>query len=333
MSPLFEAPKLDPELKSLIRSTFPEFCSGGEGFNSNNAAAESNDCNNTSTEHEARFSDDEDQDSTQEKLKPAVISESLNGKAADRLLTIPSQSEVVTLMDQLEEDNRMFLVKLMSENDLESKCTLMEKHIEHIISDELRPEVAAQIAAVWSFTFQTEFSKRLFPSHVDSESLEDSIGSPFFVLLRNLCESNEDDASRLPLLTLLSHLGSHFPNIGYILLYFIKVAKIADYSAYKQLAESMQSSKNVSPVLMQDLRNCQDDDLDMFCFILPDVYKAFEPIVLSNPQFLHLTVSCIDASQLADLICHVLRSELKMLKSDNLVEVIGKIWRLFNHII
>lgn len=54
-------------------------------------------------------------------------------------------------------------------------------------------------------------------------SLEESIGTPLFVMLRFLSSTPEEDPSRQPLLQLLGEMYTRQPRIGYHLLYFLKV--------------------------------------------------------------------------------------------------------------
>ena len=89
LSPLFESPKLDPELGLLIRETFPEFCSSGNDLPSNmllggseplscrdniDIIIETNKTNNHNSELEARFSDDESESSNFKQIKPVYSS-------------------------------------------------------------------------------------------------------------------------------------------------------------------------------------------------------------------------------------------------------------------
>src|SRR5205823_759824 len=117
-------------------------------------------------------------------------------------------------------------------------------------------------------------------------------------------------------------LSNHISCVGYCILYYIKVSKASDISAYKEFAKLV--SKDLSTCLLNDLRTCQEDDVSMFSFILPETYRHFESTLLSTPLFLHLTVSCIDAVQLQDLVCHILRGDMKMLKKENIVQLISK---------
>lgn len=52
-------------------------------------------------------------------------------------------------------------------------------------------------------------------------SLEDSIGKPLFVLMRNVVEVSDYDDRLGPLFTLLAEMHTHQPRIGYLLLYYI----------------------------------------------------------------------------------------------------------------
>lgn len=198
----------------------------------------------------------------------------------------------------------------------------MDKLIQLVLREnDFYPELASSLACALCQVLQEDLSRNVFPSSVEEESLEDSIGSPLFVILRNMCQTPEDDPGRGPLLNLLTEMSLQCKNIGYSLLYYIKVSKTQDLSAYKEYSKNV--AKDLSTNLLNDLRVCQEDDVNMFCYILPDVYRDFENTVISNAQFLHLAVSCIDAAQLQDLICHVLQGEMKMLRKESIVALIS----------
>lgn len=199
----------------------------------------------------------------------------------------------------------------------------MEKLIQQILEEnEFDPELNSALAIAICSALQDDFTRKIFPANVDEESLEDSIGSPLFVIFRNLCQAPEDDPSRVPILLVLAEMASQNKSIGYLILYFMKVSKTQDVTPYKEFAKNV--SKDLSTSLLNDLRSCQEDDVKMFCFIIPDVYRDFESTVISNSSFMHLTVSCIDASQLQDLICNVLQGDMRMLKKETIVSIISK---------
>lgn len=203
--------------------------------------------------------------------------------------------------------------------DNEQRCEIMEKLIQIVIQNDSDTE---QLAVAVNHLLGDDISKRIFPEIIDEDSLEDSIGTPLFVMYRNLCQISEDDPRSSPLLMLLSDMSEHQRSIGYLLLYYIKVSKTDDVSAYKELSKS--NSKDLSSSLLSDLQNCQDDDINMFCYIVPDVYRNFENTVISNSNFLHLVVSGVDSAQLQDLVCCVLQGEIKMLKKESVVALISK---------
>lgn len=59
-------------------------------------------------------------------------------------------------------------------------------------------------------------------------TLEDSIGKPIFVLLRNVVELGEYDQRRNSLNALLADMSACQPKIGYLLLYYIEASTYSD---------------------------------------------------------------------------------------------------------
>ncbi|KAI1301443.1 Integrator complex subunit 3 [Halotydeus destructor] len=322
LGPLFETPKLDNELRILIRKTFPEFCSPAlevivdkdiiDIMESNNITAQ------ISNGDEPEFSDD---DVTEVKPSPKKIKTS-NSVVRSSKDSEEQELDFDSLMNQIEEgDIKECITELQKETDSEQRCEIMEKLIPLLLRDRDREVDDDVVNKAVGLVLREDVSQNVFPDEIDEENLEDSIGTPLFVIFRNLCETPEDDPDRLPLLLLLCDLASIYTCIGYLLLYYVKVSKTEDVSAYKEFSKNV--SKDLSTSLFNDLRNCQDDDVRMFCFILPDVYKNFENLVISNAQFLHLAVSCVDASQLQDLICDVLQGDIRMLKKESVISLVN----------
>lgn len=69
-------------------------------------------------------------------------------------------------------------------------------------------------------------------------TLEDSIGKPIFVLIRNLVELSDYDQRRNPLYTLLAEMHTHQPRLGYLLLYYLQASTVSDES------ENSKNSRN-----------------------------------------------------------------------------------------
>ena len=199
----------------------------------------------------------------------------------------------------------------------------MEKLLQIILQDN-DFEQESSLAECLIYVLRDELNKQIFPNSVDDESLEESIGSPLFVIFRNLCQTPEDNPNRVPILSILAEMSNHSNSIGYLLLYYIKVSKSYDgkMSANREFAKTL--NKDLRSCLLTDLGYCQEDDINLFCFVVSDIYNHFPMIALNNPDLLHLVVSCIDSNQLQDLICLILQGNLIVFKKDGLLSLLSK---------
>ena len=75
--------------------------------------------------------------------------------------------------------------------------------------------------------------------------------------------------------------------------------------------------------LLSDLRCCVDDDVRVFCVILPEIFAQFTSVALGSADLMHLVVSSINGAQLQDIICHVLLGHLTMFRKDTLISVLN----------
>lgn len=57
--------------------------------------------------------------------------------------------------------------------------------------------------------------------------------------------------------------------------------------------------------------------MNLFCWLVPEVYIQFPSVAIGHAQLLHLVVSTVDAAQLQDLVCHILQGRLVMFRSDS----------------
>jgi len=57
--------------------------------------------------------------------------------------------------------------------------------------------------------------------------------------------------------------------------------------------------------------------VNLFCWLVPEVYIQFPSVAIGHAQLLHLVVSTVDAAQLQDLVCHILQGRLVMFRSDS----------------
>lgn len=327
LSPLFDNPKLDKELRLMIREVFAEFCSSVEVKSedvlmprdpSESLSLESNHVSNNSTEHEAEFSEDEDDIPLAKvrlremKFKPIKESPKLE------------HIDISDYVEQLDGDLKKYVVQLQHEKDNESRCEIMEKLVQAVIQEEdFDSDTGAVLAASLCALLSSQFEQKLFPQELDEESIEDSIGTPVFVMFRNLCQTPEEDPSRQPLLMLLADMYVRQAKVGYQLLYFLKASKINDdkMSTYRDFCKTMEG-RDLEACLLRDLKLCQEDDVRLFCYLIPDIYTQFPNIAIGNPELLNLIVACIDSSQLQELVCLVLQG-MVMFRKDSFLSVMN----------
>ncbi|XP_050400889.1 integrator complex subunit 3 [Patella vulgata] len=318
LSPLFDNSKLDKELRLLIRDTFPEFCSQeikedtgkGEAIDIDNGNGENHLDNNLAGVPEAKFSDDED-DIPIGRIRNDVKFQPIRDMPCYQHVNI---SEHVS---QLSGDIKDLTIELQNEPDQETQCELVDRLMQFVIQeDEFDQEMASTLATCLCQILSPQFFKTLFPLDVDDESIEDSIGSPLFVMFRFLNQMSEEDPRRQPLLQLLGEMYSRQPRIGYHLLYFLKVSKNGDekMETYKDFCKG-QDSKDLTSCLLGDLQLCQEDDVRLFTYLIPDIYTHFPGISVGNASLFHMITSSIDGIQLQDLICQILQGHLVMFKN------------------
>lgn len=80
----------------------------------------------------------------------------------------------------------------------------------------------SDFAQTIAYAVQNDFSCRVFPSSQSVESLEESIGSPIFVLMRTILTCREDKPTQYELLALLVEISNSIKGIGFLLIYFLK---------------------------------------------------------------------------------------------------------------
>ncbi|XP_054715725.1 integrator complex subunit 3-like [Uloborus diversus] len=335
LSPLFDSSKLDTELQILLRETFPEFCSP-TGIKIDETLRDSSELmiktNHTSvvnnTEHEAQFSEDED-DIPLDKLRIRDVK-----FRPIRENNKMDQIVIVELIQQLNGNIKQHILNLQDEKDGETRCEIMEKLLEAVLQEEFDQDVTSTLGLCLAQILAEEFCRKIFPTELDDESIEDSIGTPLFVMFRNLCQTPEDDPNRQPLLNILAELSMHQNRLGYLLLYFLKASKVQEnrMSSYKDYVNTQGSwapvtrnseTKDLATCLLSDLKLCQEDDVRMFCYIIPDIYTQFPNIAIGNAELLNLIVSCIDPTQLQDLICLILQRNIVMFRKDSFLSVLN----------
>ncbi|KAK7476126.1 hypothetical protein BaRGS_00032619, partial [Batillaria attramentaria] len=314
LSPLFDNPKLDKELRTLLRDNFPEFCSQDvkeePGLREGVAVDNGNNHVSDGILSEGRFSDDEDD----------IPLGKLQEESSFRPIREPSAMQNVDItehLEQLPQDIKDLTVELQNETNQEMMCDLTDRLMQLVIQEEdFDQDIASSLAICLCQLLNSQFNNNLFPQEVDDETIEDSIGTPLFVIFRFLSQMSEEDPRRQPLLQLLGEMHSRQPRIGYHLLYFLKVSKVSDekMATYKDFCKSLEH-RDLKTCLLEDLRLCQEDDVRLFTYLIPDIYTHFPGIAVGNADLLHMIVASIDGTQLQDLICQILQGHLVIFKN------------------
>ena len=357
LSPLFDSQRLDRELRTMLKERFGEFLSKEEGHKGDPGPIIDKDDHYGPTEPGPAFSDDEDsQDSLtgayskdsepKEEVKvlpvrsisPPEVEEVMEVKPEVKHEVKPvvnhqgrrnSNNHLSTNGEREELDQEVLdkLEELGDEKNCERRCELMEQLVQLVISEQLEDENARQVAEKLSEILKDQFEGKIFPETPTPESIEDSIGQPLFVMFRSLCEISDIDPARTPLLTVLAELYGLQPRLGYYLLYYMKSYKQLDSKSrsnvYKDLMLAIDDNNSLDICLVNDMRQCQEDDVALFVWLCPDIYTHFQKAAIGNVDLLYLVVSCVDGRQIETLICHIIARDFIMFKKDSFQPVIS----------
>uniref|UniRef100_A0A2I3FT94 Integrator complex subunit 3 n=1 Tax=Nomascus leucogenys TaxID=61853 RepID=A0A2I3FT94_NOMLE len=224
LAPLFDNPKLDKELRAMLREKFPEFCSSPSPpvevkieepvsmEMDNHMSDKDESCYDNA---EAAFSDDE---------------EDLNSKGKKREFrfhpiketVVEEPVDITPYLDQLDESLRDKVLQLQKGSDTEAQCEVMQEIVDQVLEEDFDSEQLSVLASCLQELFKAHFRGEVLPEEITEESLEESVGKPLYLIFRNLCQMQEDNSSFSLLLDLLSELYQKQPKIGYHLLYYLR---------------------------------------------------------------------------------------------------------------
>lgn len=351
LSPLFDSQRLDRELRNMLKERFGAFLSKEEEDKGDPSPIIDKDDHYGPSEPGPAFSDDEDsQDSlTGAYDKPVEVKEEPSLESP-RSLSPPPGREVEVVEEkkemnharrnsnnhlstngqrdiELDEGVVLKLEELSDEKNCEKRCQIMDELVQVMITEHIEDENARQVAERLSEILKDQFEGRIFPETPSPESIEDSIGQPLFVIFRTLCEINDMDQARTPLLTVLAELYGLQPRLGYYLLYYLKSYNQLDSksrsSLYKDLMLAIDDNNSLDICLVNDMRQCQEDDVALFVWLCPDIYTHFQKAAIGNVDLLYLVVSCVDGRQIETLVCHIIARDFIMFKKDSFQPVIS----------
>lgn len=359
--PLFDNAKLDRDLKTLIRETFKEFCvpqpqqvdsvsAKGDDYTNNHVKSEDDRQSIQQQKYllsdEPAFSDEDDEDHSGLMIQTNEDDTDDDDipLARVRLKETSRSSDDVSVLDG---PIRLSLTKLQNEKDQEKRCQLMDCIVNHIQDLEDEGDVISTLSKLLCSILEVDLKTPIFPKVFSTDSLTQSVKTPLFILfksvynLSNLPTKSSDNSGKQMLLKVLAEMYSLQPNIGYLLLYFLKVQRRTDrnvvlsnqhnneketknnnsvmtlkVSLYKEFSHYVE--KKVDNCLYDDLTACHLNETGLMMWLVPDLYRDFKQQTVNNAQILRVILSAVDAVQLQDLVGKVMQGKLTMFRHDSL---------------
>uniref|UniRef100_A0A0K2U3T0 SOSS complex subunit A homolog n=1 Tax=Lepeophtheirus salmonis TaxID=72036 RepID=A0A0K2U3T0_LEPSM len=233
--------------------------------------------------------------------------------------------------EYLDKELKDFLKRLKEEPDkLKGN---MESLINFVTNENLDFEECSSIASCLSEVLHDQFEDKLFPTDekaYDPEAHEAAMARTIFIAFRCLTDLGDHHAGRGPLLNVLAELYALQPRVGYLLLYFLKIdPRVSKREAkskagvYRDLCEAIDSKFSLDICLVNDMRQCQEDDVSLFVFLVPEVFSNFPKYAVGNVDLLYLIVSCVDGRQIQNLVCHLLSKAFVLVKRDSSSSVLN----------
>nr|XP_015224312.1 PREDICTED: integrator complex subunit 3 [Lepisosteus oculatus] len=295
LAPLFDNPKLDRELRAMLRDRFPEFCS------SPSPPVEVKMDESVSLEMENHVSDKEDGCYDNTEAAFSDDEEELNNKGRES------------------KHHRGGAAR-----DTEAQCEVMQEIVDLILEEDFDSEQMSALASCLAELFKGHFRGDVLPEEITEESLEESVCKPVCLIFRNLCQMQEDNSGFSVLLDMLAELYQKQPKIGYHLLYYLKASKAAvgRMSLYESFAQAT-ALGDLHTCLMMDMKACQEDDIRLLCYLTPSIYSEVclsvsLSLCLSHYTVLYpTTLYCAPHTALYPTLCclslHVLMSTVPAL--------------------
>ncbi len=376
LQPLFDNPRLDEELKSMLRERFPFFVTGRAAAAAGDTdhhhqqqmlhgqhsqqqqhppVLDREDSGGGGGDNEVAFSDDEEEnkeeedDDDDEDGKPLARTANSSGKRSKGekghgkkkgSKSGSTHASSSSPPEELDDSVKEVLDKLDKEKGPERRCELVDSLARTAAAEEFGFEQCSALAQRLAGALASDFEGKMFPQKQDDggedgdeateEAVEESVGRPIFVLFRALCETSDADPGRSVLLQVLAELYALQPRVGYYLLYFLSAdpkarsAAARDRAAaYRDLCEAIDDKYSLDICLVNDMRQCQEDDVSLFVFLLPDLFACLPKAAVGNTDLLYLVVSCVDGRQVQRLVCRVLARDFSMFRRDGFASVLG----------
>ncbi|CAL8240744.1 unnamed protein product [Gadus morhua 'NCC'] len=281
LAPLFDNPKLDRELRSMLRERFPEFCTSPspptEVKMEESVTMEMD--NNVLDKEEGCYDATEGglqrrRGGVNNKGEPPPHPTPESEPIKEEIIEEPA--DITPFQDQLEDVMKDKVLQLQKASDAENQCEVMQDIVDLILEDDFDPEQMSTLASCLAELFKGHFRGDVLPDEITEESLEESVCKPVCLVFRNLCTMQEDNSGFSVLLDMLAELYQKQPKIGYHLLYYLKASKAAmgKMSLYESFAQAT-ALGDLHTCLMMDMKACQEDDVRLLCYLTPSIYSQF----------------------------------------------------------
>ncbi|CRK95583.1 CLUMA_CG009044, isoform A [Clunio marinus] len=346
LGPLFESPKLERDLRSAIRENFREFMPTTPPFtastieNQNHIDEGRFGKSNTidlKEETDPQFSDDE---IDEKKVKVENSSDEDDEDDDDlplskvRLKEKPAPDKV-DLPNSIRESFDKFITS-KTLNDFDSFLSDFRVGSGVQLDTEQESYVFDNVLNICKSTLPEKCDLEEFKN---LQKLEQSINFPLYGFFKVLYQQEEKGKKCAVMSKLLEYCYSRSPNMGFLLLYYLKVhSKLASkknekapvvfrsnvYKLFYQWInqKSKETNQKIDACLERDLGLMEQYSLNMFLWLIPDIYREFDNHVVNNSEVLRIVVRCIDARNLADLIYDVTQGKLCMFKNEGVIDVI-----------
>lgn len=172
---------------------------------------------------------------------------------------------------------------------------------------------------------------KIFPeSRTDDKQLSQSISTPLFGIFK-VCYQHEDKCKKC-FNHIVKLVSKKIAVYGAALLYFLKVqTKLVSRknplanatfktSLYENFCDHL--NKNVEEQIVVDLEQLEVERTSIYLWILPDVFREFNDMLVNNADVLKLMVSCIDSKNQRDIIYSITQGKLIIFKNDGILDCI-----------
>uniref|UniRef100_A0A8C5NM93 Integrator complex subunit 3 n=1 Tax=Junco hyemalis TaxID=40217 RepID=A0A8C5NM93_JUNHY len=284
LAPLFDNPKLDKELRAMLREKFPEFCSSPSppmevkieepvAMEMENHLEKDDGCYDNA---EAAFSDDEEELSSKGGKKREFrfhpIKESIVEEPVD----------ITPFLEQLDESLRDKVLQLQKGSDTEAQCEVMQEIVDQVLEEDFDSEQLSVLASCLQELFKAHFRGEVLPEEITEEALPariwDFVHSQF-----GFCA---------------------FPVWDFVHSQFgILCTPSLGFYAFPVWVLCIPSLGFVH---------------SQFDF----VHSQFPDETLRSGELLNMIVAVIDSFQLQELVCHVMMGNLVMFRKDSVLNIL-----------